>query len=116
MTDERRRRPDSARRERPVSDEEFRSMLERETDMSLREDPGRRKYYRAGDLARSGSPGDEAAARWHNRGDLLTWDGETLTVAEWSRRTSIPVKTLLQRRRKGWPAEQVLTTPAGDED
>ena len=53
MTDERRPRPNSPRRDRPVSDEEFRAELERETDLSLREDPERRRYHRAG-LPRSG--------------------------------------------------------------
>jgi hypothetical protein len=115
VTDERRPRPSSAPRERPVSDEEFRASLERATDLSLREDPKRRRYYRAGDLPRSGSPGDDPAAAWHHRGELLTWNGETLTVATWSQRTGIQVKTLLQRCRKGWSVEQVLTTPPGDD-
>jgi hypothetical protein len=113
VTDERRPRPNSAPRERPVSDEEFRASLEKATDLSLREDPKRRRYYRAGDLPRSGSPSDDPAAPWHHRGELLTWNGETLTVATWSQRTGIQVKTLLQRCRKGWSVEQVLTTPPG---
>jgi hypothetical protein len=117
MTDERRPRPNSSPRERPVSDEEFRALLERETDLSLREDPERRRYYRAGDLPRSGWPSDDPAAQGHHRGELLTWNGETLTVATWSQRTGIQVKTLLQRCRKGWSVEQVLTTPPkGDLD
>jgi hypothetical protein len=113
VTDERRLRPNSPRRERPVSDEEFRAALERETDLSLREDPERRRYYQAGDLPRSGSPSDDPATPWHHRGELLTWNGETLTVATWSQRTGIHVRTLLQRCRKGWSVEQVLTTPPG---
>jgi hypothetical protein len=44
---------------------------------------------------------------------LLTWKGETLTLAEWSQRTGIRVRTLLERCRKGWSVEQVLTTPPG---
>ena len=86
MTDERRPRPNSSPREQPVTDEEFRAALDRETDLSLRED---------------------------HRGELLTWNGETLTVATWSQRTGIQVRTLLQRCRKGWSVEQVLTTPPG---
>ena len=112
MTDERRPRPNSPPRQPPVSDEEFRRALERETDLSLREDPERRRFYRAGDLPRYGSPNDDTAAQWH-RGGLLTWNGETLTLAEWSQRTGIRVNTLLQRCRKGWSVEQVLTTPPG---
>jgi hypothetical protein len=117
VTDERRPWPKSPRREQPVSDEELRAALERETDLSLREDPERRRYHRAGDLPRSGSPSNDPAARWRHRGELLTWNGETLTVAKWSQRTGIQVKTLLQRCRMDWSVEQVLTTPSeGDLD
>ncbi|MGH2816315.1 MAG: hypothetical protein ACRDLC_14295, partial [Actinomycetota bacterium] len=56
---------------------------------------------------------DDPAAQWHHRGEVLTWEGESLTVAEWSQRTGIRVKTLLERCRKGWSVEQVLTTPPG---
>jgi hypothetical protein len=38
-------------------------MLERETDLSLREDPERRRFYHSGDLPRSGSPSDDPAGR-----------------------------------------------------
>ncbi|HEX7146066.1 MAG TPA: hypothetical protein VF512_01055 [Actinomycetota bacterium] len=113
MTDERRPRPNAQPRQPPVSDEEFRLALERETEVSLREDPERRRFYRAGDLPRHGSPGDDPTAQWHHRGEVLTWEGESLTVAEWSQRTGIRVKTLLERCRKGWSVEQVLTTPPG---
>jgi hypothetical protein len=60
-----------------------------------------------------GSPSDDPAAHWHYRGEPLTWKGETLTLAEWSQRTGTGVKTLLERCRKGWSVEQVLTTPPG---
>ena len=113
MTDERRPARTVLPREQPVSDEEFRAALERETDLLLREDPERRRYYRAGDLPRCGSPSDDPAAQWQHRGELLTWNSETLTVAKWSQRTGIQVKTVLQRCRKGWSVEQVLTTPPG---
>jgi hypothetical protein len=113
VTDERRPRPNASSRQPPVSDEEFRRALERETDLSLREDPERRRFYRAGDLPRYGSPSDDPTAPWHHRGEPLTWKGETLTLAEWSQRTGIRVKTLLERCRKGWSVEQVLTTPPG---
>ena len=116
MTDERQPQRNSPRRDPPVSDEDFQAALERETDLSLREDPERRRYYRAGDLPRSGSPSDDPAAPWRHRGELLTWDGETLTVAKWSQRTGIQVTTLLARCRKGWSVERVLTTPSGDDD
>ena len=113
MTDERRPRPNTPPREPPVSDEEFRRALERETDLSLREDPERRRFYQSGDLPRSGSFSDDPAAQPHHRGEVLTWNGESLTLVEWSQRTGIRVKTLLERCRKGWSVEQVLTTPPG---
>jgi hypothetical protein len=115
VTDERRPRPNAPHPQPPVSVEEFRRALERETDLSLREDPERRRFYRAGDLPRYGSPSDDPAGHWHHRGELLTWKGETLTIAEWSQRTGIRVRTLLDRCRKGWSVEQVLTTPPGGE-
>ena len=55
-------------------------MLERETDLSLREDPERRRFYQSGDLPRSGSPSDDPSAQPHHRGEVLTWNGETLTL------------------------------------
>lgn len=38
----------------------------------------------------------------------ITHDGQTLTIAEWSRVTGIFVKTIAYRRRMGWPAEECL--------
>ena len=111
MSDERRPRQNTPPRQPPVSDEEFRRAQERETDLSLREDPERSRFYRAGDLPRYGSPTDDPEAHWYQRGEPLTWEGETLTLAEWSLRTGIRVKTLLERCRMGWSVEQVLTTP-----
>jgi hypothetical protein len=44
----------------------------------------------------------------------ITHDGETLTLAEWSRRTKIPYMTLRSRiYHSHWPAEKALTTPVG---
>jgi hypothetical protein len=113
VTDERGPRPNPPPRQRPDPNEEFRRALERETDLSLREDPERRRVYRTVDLPRYGSPSDDPAAHRYHRYELLTWNGETLTLVEWSQRTGIRVKTLLQRCRKGWSVEQVLTTPPG---
>ena len=115
MTDERRPRPSTPPRQRPVTDEEFRRRLERETDLSLREDPERRRFYQTVDLPHSRSPSDarSPAAQQHRRDDVLTWNGETLTLVAWSQRTGIRVETLLHRCRKGWSVERVLTTPPG---
>jgi len=49
----------------------------------------------------------------HSGVDVLTWNGETLTLIEWSQRTGIRVETLLRRCRNGWSVERVLTTPPG---
>ena len=115
MADERRRPtrnlpPD----QRSVTEEEFRRRLERETDLSLREDPERRRFYRSGDLPRS-APSDDRppAAMPHSGVDVLTWNGEALTLVQWSQRTGIRVETLLRRCRRGWPVERVLMTPPG---
>jgi hypothetical protein len=113
VTDERRPRPNTPPGQRPDPNEEFRRALERETNLSLREDPERRRVSRTVDLPRYGSPSDDPAAQRHHRHEVLTWNGQTLTLVEWSQRTGIRVKTLLQRCRKGWSVEQVLTTPPG---
>jgi hypothetical protein len=91
--------------------------LERETDLSLREDPERRRLYTSMDLPRSRSPSDERSLppRRHHRHDELTWNGETLTLVGWSQRTGIRVEVLLRRCRRGWSVEEVLTTPLGED-
>jgi hypothetical protein len=113
VTDERRPRRNPARDQRPDANEEFRRRLEQETDLSLRKDPERRRSYRSSDLPHSRSTSDDrpAAAMPHRGVDVLTWNGEALTLVAWSQRTGIRVETLLRRCRRGWPAEQVLTTP-----
>jgi hypothetical protein len=116
VTDERHPRRNPARDQRSDPNEEFRRRLERETDLSLRADPERRRFSRFGDLPRSRSPGDDQSpvAMPHSGVDVLTWSGETLTLIGWSQRTGIRVETLLRRCRKGWSVEQVLTTPPGE--
>jgi hypothetical protein len=116
VTDERRPRPNPPPDQRPDPNEEFRRALERETDLSLREDPERRRTYTSMDLPRS-SPSDDRSlpVRRHHRHDELTWNGETLTLIGWSQRTGIHVEVLLRRCRRGWSVEQVLTTPLGED-
>jgi hypothetical protein len=113
VTNEQRPRPQTPPDQRPDSNEEFRRALERETDLSLREDPERRQFHQSGDLPRFGSPSDDPAVQRHRRHDVLTWNGEALTLVEWSQRLGIRVETLLHRCRKGWSVERVLTTPPG---
>jgi hypothetical protein len=116
VTDERRPRRNLPADQRPDPNEEFRRRLERETDLSLRGDPERRRFYRSGDLPHSRSSSDDRppAAMPHSGVDVLTWNGEALTLIEWSQRTGIRVETLLRRCRNGWSVEQVLTTPPGE--
>lgn len=42
---------------------------------------------------------------------LLTHDGVTLRIHEWSERTGIPIKTLAWRHHEGWSDSKVVTTP-----
>jgi hypothetical protein len=42
---------------------------------------------------------------------LLTLDGSTATVAEWSERTGIARQTILSRLRLGWSVDGALSTP-----
>ena len=118
MADERRRpMRNLPPNQRPVADEEFRRRLERETDLSLREDPERRRMYTSMDLPHSRSSSDDRSlpTRRHHRHDELTWNGETLTLVGWSQRTGIRVEVLLRRCRRGWSVEQVLTMPLGED-
>jgi len=39
----------------------------------------------------------------------LTYEGETLTVAEWAKRKGLNQSTVTNRLAKGWPAERVLS-------
>lgn len=45
------------------------------------------------------------------RNRWLEYDGERLTIAEWSRRTGISYGALTKRLRRGWSTERVLTIP-----
>ncbi|WP_312491278.1 hypothetical protein [Brevundimonas sp.] len=43
----------------------------------------------------------------------ITWNGETHNATEWSRIVGLPRDLIAERRRKGWDAEAILTTPRG---
>lgn len=43
---------------------------------------------------------------------LLTFQGETRIIAEWSLLTGIQLCTLYARKKYGWPDEQILSVPA----
>lgn len=40
---------------------------------------------------------------------FITFNGETLTIAQWSEKTGIPYSTILGRLKKGWSVSDVLT-------
>ncbi len=42
---------------------------------------------------------------------FLTFNGKTISVAQWSRETGIPVSTLHNRILRGWSTEEILTLP-----
>jgi hypothetical protein len=44
---------------------------------------------------------------------LVTYNGETLCLTEWSERTGISYSRLRDRLTRGWSVERALTTPAG---
>jgi hypothetical protein len=52
---------------------------------------------------------DQQNNRRNNR--LVEFGGETLTVAQWARKTGIDRRTLRSRLEKGWTAEAALTVP-----
>jgi hypothetical protein len=42
----------------------------------------------------------------------LTFEGETLTISEWSKRTGISEPLISYRLKSGWHAKRILTEPA----
>lgn len=42
---------------------------------------------------------------------VLTFNGESLTVAQWARKLGVNPKSLYNRLYKGWSVEKTLTTP-----
>lgn len=46
-----------------------------------------------------------------DRATIIEYGGHTLTLAQWSRETGIPVTTLIERFKTGWTPERALTTP-----
>jgi hypothetical protein len=50
-------------------------------------------------------------ARNRRTNHLLTFQGITLTIAEWGEKTGIGRKNIAARLRKGWSIEKALTTP-----
>lgn len=59
---------------------------------------------------------DTPKAQANNRDSncLLTYDGRTQTIQQWSEEVPIKRATLLQRYHAGWDAHEILTTPVTD--
>ena len=51
-------------------------------------------------------------ARNRNSNHLVEYDGNTLSIAEWSERTGFPETTISYRLKSGWSSERALTSPA----
>ena len=43
---------------------------------------------------------------------FLTFDGQTMTAAQWEKHLSLPRSTVTNRLRGGWSIERTLTTPS----
>lgn len=43
---------------------------------------------------------------------FITFNGKTLTLAQWSREIGVKYTTLVTRWRRGWSVERMLTTPS----
>jgi hypothetical protein len=53
---------------------------------------------------------DQKAQQNNRRNNhLLTFDGETLGITEWQRRSGVDRHTIMRRLQKGWPIERALT-------
>jgi hypothetical protein len=45
------------------------------------------------------------------RRPLTEWNGISLTLVDWSKRTGVPASVIGKRLRAGWPTEKALTEP-----
>lgn len=45
------------------------------------------------------------------RNHLVTFNGETLCISEWTEKLGLSINLLLHRLKRGWSAEKALTTP-----
>lgn len=43
---------------------------------------------------------------------FITFNGDTLNLSDWAKKTGIGVRTLIGRKNRGWPAERMLTEPS----
>jgi hypothetical protein len=64
--------------------------------------------------------GEPANCKWATKAEqvrntrtnhFITFEDQTLTLAEWSRKTGVAVTTILYRLQAGWPLNEALLTP-----
>jgi len=46
---------------------------------------------------------------------MITFNGETLSLAEWSERANLSQRLVQNRIRLGWDLQEALTTPVGNQ-
>jgi hypothetical protein len=63
-------------------------------------------------IAKAPAPA-ELTGRNRYKSRPLTYDGQTLKIAEWSKITGLPLTTLRARVANGWDTTRALTTPKG---
>lgn len=61
------------------------------------------------DNCRWGTGEQQANNRSTNR--MISFSGETLTVAEWGRRLGVPARVIYSRLHSGWSPDRALSTP-----
>ena len=49
----------------------------------------------------------------HSDNHFLTYNGETFTLAQWTRKLNFPLNLIWKRLQRGWSVEEALTLPVG---
>lgn len=63
------------------------------------------------DILRTEKGGYTKDRKLSDKQTILTFEGETLNLSQWSRRLGIDYEVLRSRHRYGWSTERILTTP-----
>lgn len=78
-------------------------------------------HYSCGKCDECVARGWTANCRWATQTDqmrntgvnkVVEWNGERMTVPEWSEKTGLKCATLLYRINSGWSVERAMTAPA----
>jgi hypothetical protein len=83
----------------------YRDLGPRPPGTTLDRFPDRNGHYEKGNC-RYATPEEQANNRRNNR--RVAYNGEVLTIAQWSRRTGIPKGTLRSRLAKGWSFKRAI--------